>query len=348
MTTHEPQGAASLFIGTSNHGFAQYAQEEIRRLFPGTKFTVLEPGEVFFVQAPFERTEVTEGLKGREPMFLRHIQPVTYELPIDRTRSDLDRLVEFVRDNLTFAAGEKVAIQTRKLNAVKYEYTPYGVKETLDAILVQEQNIEPVVRGADTILSIFLTADRLHMGLSRPEDNLSDWSGGAVRYQKEEGQISRAKFKLLEAEERFHLDFSQYEKALDIGAAPGGWTALLLERGCHVTAVDPGELHPSLLDNPNLTYFQKNAGDLHLGDEAYDLLVCDMSWSPKMMAKLVADLLPALRIGGTAVITVKLMHKKPFQTVKDILNTLGGDVELMRAKQLFHNREELTLYLMKM
>ena len=35
------------YIGTSNHGFAQYAQDELRKLFPLTKFTLLVPTEVF-------------------------------------------------------------------------------------------------------------------------------------------------------------------------------------------------------------------------------------------------------------------------------------------------------------
>jgi 23S rRNA (cytidine2498-2'-O)-methyltransferase len=50
------QGAAcmniSLFIGTSNHGFAQYAQEEIKRLFPAARFTLLVPTEVFIFELP--------------------------------------------------------------------------------------------------------------------------------------------------------------------------------------------------------------------------------------------------------------------------------------------------------
>ena len=40
------------------------------------------------------------------------------------------------------------------------------------------------------------------------------------------------------------------------------------------------------------------------------------------MGRLVADLLYSLQSGGTAIITVKLMHKKPFQTVRDVLKIL--------------------------
>ncbi|ASS74531.1 SAM-dependent methyltransferase [Tumebacillus algifaecis] len=337
----------SRFIGSSNFGFAQYAQEEIRRLFPGTKFRYLEPGEVFLIDVPARADEVTAALLEQEPIFLRHIQPVQHEIPLDKTADDLMRLIEFVQELRPFVAGEKVAVQARKVKAGKFAYTPFGVKDALDPILQQEQSVEPVVRGADKIISVYLSDGTCYLGISTPHENLSDWNGGMVRYRKEEEQVSRAKFKLLEAEERFNLDLSQFHNALDIGAAPGGWTSLLLERNLSVTAVDPGHMHASLLGHPNLTFLQKNAGDVKFEERAFDLLVCDMSWSPKQMSKLVAELLPAVETGGVAVITVKLMHKKPFQTVKETLQNLEPQVVLLQAKQLFHNREELTLYLMK-
>ncbi|MGG3572586.1 SAM-dependent methyltransferase [Bacillus gobiensis] len=69
--------------------------------------------------------------------------------------------------------------------------------------------------------------------------------------------MSRAKFKLLEAEVKFNINYNDYSSALDIGAAPGGWTSLLLEKGLKVTAIDPSNLHPDLLRNPNLTFYKK-------------------------------------------------------------------------------------------
>lgn len=336
-------------IGTANHGFAQYAQEEIRRLVPGVKFQMLEPGEVFALHTEVPLAEVQQTLQEHEPIFLRHIQPVTDEWKITRTRADIEQLISYVHElRDVFTAGEKIAIQVRKAPSVKFDYTPYGVKEALDPILAQVHGVEPVVRGEDRIISIYLGKEDLYWGISRPADNLSERSGGAVRYRQEEGQVSRAKFKLMEAEERFGLDFAQYERALDIGAAPGGWSSLLLERGLQVTAVDPGELDPALLHNKNLVHLKKNAGDVQFADDSFDLLVCDMSWSPKQMSKLVSELLVALKSGGTAIITIKLMHGKAFQTIKETVAAFAGLLELQQAKQLFHNREELTLYLRKL
>jgi 23S rRNA (cytidine2498-2'-O)-methyltransferase len=168
-----------------------------------------------------------------------------------------------------------------------------------------------------------------------------------MRFKKEEGQVSRAKFKLLEAERTFGLDFSACRTALDIGAAPGGWSSLLLERGVQVTAVDPAEMHPDLLRHPNLIHLRRKASEVHFPEHAFDLLVCDMSWSPKMMVKSLVPLLGALRPGGDAVITLKLMHAKPFRTLKETVRAMDPPMRLLRAKQLFHNRDELTMLLKK-
>jgi 23S rRNA (cytidine2498-2'-O)-methyltransferase len=346
MTIHNDT-VSSRFIGTSNHGFAQYAQEEVKRIFPAAKFTLLVPTEIFMFEVPACAEEVVQRLMQQEPMFLRHMQPVYRIWEEARSEADITHLLQWLKDEVTFQKSEKIAVQVRKEERAEAPYTPFAVKAAMDELFVSALGVEPTVKDADRIISVYVTASKLYAGISTPVENLSDWSGGAIRFQKEEDQISRAKFKLLEAEQRFGLDFSAYRSALDIGAAPGGWTSFLLERGLRVTAIDPANIHPSLLKNPKLTFHKKNAGDVKLKDEEFDLLVCDMSWSPKQMGRLVADLLYALKTGGTAIITVKLMHKKPFQTVKELLQAFEDSLQLEKAKQLFHNREELTLFLIK-
>jgi 23S rRNA (cytidine2498-2'-O)-methyltransferase len=329
-------------IGTANQGFAQYALEEIRRLFPDLKFQYLESGEIFWFKTATLREDLLHRLRENEPIFLRHVQPVDHELVITRTLQDLTALQALASSETRFQKGEKVAIQVRKQSGIDFAYTPVQLKAALS---IEQFGVISVAREADWILSIYLSAEKLYWGISRPVENLSDWSGGAVRFQKEAAQISRAKFKLLEAESAFAIDFRQFQNALDIGAAPGGWTEFLLERGLRVTAVDPGKLDAALLKNPRLTYLPRNAENIDFPAQSFDLLVCDMNGSPNQTAKLIAKLLPMLKVEGILLLTIKLMHKKPFQTVKETLVTLGNRVVLVRAKQLFHNREELTLYL---
>lgn len=51
-----------------------------------------------------------------------------------------------------------------------------------------------------------------------------------VQAAKQQGWRSRAAFKLLELDDRFHL-ISQGARVVDLGAAPGGWTQVAVRRG---------------------------------------------------------------------------------------------------------------------
>ncbi|CAH1194962.1 Ribosomal RNA large subunit methyltransferase M [Paenibacillus plantiphilus] len=336
----------TLWIGTANHGFATYAMEELRRLFNEIKLNQLAPNEIFRMEVPQDREETLALLRQKEPIFLRHIQPVDRSLPIMGNADDLEALSELVRNSRLRCEHKRTAVHLRRADNSPFQYTAADTKLVLDAVL-SEAGGEPSLQSPELILSIYAGAEELHVGWGTPEEQLSDWPGGAVRFQREDGQISRAKFKLLEAERAFKLDFATFKEALDIGAAPGGWTQLLLERGLYVTSVDPADLHPSLRQYPRLTYWKKNASEVKFQPEAFDLLVCDMSWSPMQMSKLVLEQIGALADGAAAIITVKLMHKKPLQTIRDVIAKLQTSFELKRAKQLFHNRDEITLYLVK-
>ncbi|WP_172250854.1 SAM-dependent methyltransferase [Saccharibacillus deserti] len=336
----------SLFICTANRDFAAYAQEELRRLFGSVKSSVLSDREVLLVRLNTGTEDAVRQIADSRPVFLRHIQPVQFERQGENVGELLSEAAAFVAGSGLIGAGIKAALQVRKSEDAGGESAP-KLKEWLEELL-RATEAEFVSAGADWIVSVYVTAGAVYAGVSRPEDNLSDWSGGAVRFRREEGQLSRAKFKLLEAEREFGLDLSAYRSAVDIGAAPGGWTSLLLERGLKVTAVDPAKLHPSLLKMPNLTYIRKNAAEMKFRENEFDLLVCDMSWSPKLMVQLVTGLLHALTPGGTAVVTIKLMHKKPMALIKEVIASFEESrLQVQGAKQLFHNREEITLYMIK-
>jgi 23S rRNA (cytidine2498-2'-O)-methyltransferase len=336
----------SKFICTANHGFAPFAQEELRRLFGSVKSTVLVSGEVFLVSVAYTWNEAAAMIAKQPPIFVRHIQPVHVEIATEELSSGLMELKGYALEKNELH-GASVSLQVRKTENSLSEQSAGALRELIVADL-GDLHAEFTVQNADWILSVFVSADHIYGGISHPQDNLSDWSGGAVRFQREDGQISRAKFKLLEAEKSFGIDFTAFRHALDIGAAPGGWTSFLLERGIHVTAVDPAKMHESLVGHPQLKIMRKNASAVKFSDNQFDLLVCDMSWSPKQMVKLVKDLLYSLSPGGTAIMTVKLMHKKPMALIKEVIASFEEDhMQLQYAKQLFHNRDEITIHMIK-
>ena len=58
-----------------------------------------------------------------------------------------------------------------------------------------------------------------------------------VRAAKQAGWRSRAAFKLIELDDRLHF-LRRGLRVLDLGAAPGGWTQVAVERGARVVGLD--------------------------------------------------------------------------------------------------------------
>lgn len=336
----------SVWIGSSNRGFGKLAMNELTRLFGKVKTQSLSPGDVYRFEVELERDEAMRRIRGQVPIFLRHVQPVDRVLPSSTSAEDALRAIAAVIEAAELPIqGMKVAVQARKAEgatAPVAEIAPVDVKRAVDAVLETTYRAIPTVQDMELIISVYLTREATYVGWSSPEDNLSTWSGGAVHFHKDNGDISRAKFKLMEAELVFGLDFGAYHSALDLGAAPGGWSSFLLEKGLRVTAVDPADMHPSLLRDSALTYLRKNAADVQFPPDAFDLLVCDMSWDPEKMAELVKRLLPAVSADGLVLTTVKLLHGKAFATLREVERIMGPAAKLVGARQLFHNREEIT------
>lgn len=58
-----------------------------------------------------------------------------------------------------------------------------------------------------------------------------------VRAAQLQGLRSRAAFKLIEIDDRFHL-LHRGSRVIDLGAAPGGWAQIAVQRGARVVGVD--------------------------------------------------------------------------------------------------------------
>ena len=100
---------------------------------------------------------------------------------------------------------------------------------------------------------------------------------------KQRKYVSRAALKLLEAKEKFGLNFKD-KVVLDLGASTGGFTQIALEFGAKkVYAVDVGvgQLHASLTQNSKVVNLEKtDVRDLstRIIKEEIDILVSDLSF----------------------------------------------------------------------
>jgi 23S rRNA (cytidine2498-2'-O)-methyltransferase len=137
-------------------------------------------------------------------------------------------------------------------------------------------------------------------------------------------------------------------RAVDLGAAPGGWTWQLAHRGLRVTAVDHGALKREIEDDPLVTHLRVD-GLTYVPRKPVDWLVCDIVDQPSRIATLVARWIEEGH-ARHAIFNLKLPMKKRYDEMRrceaiihDTLNRARFRHSLA-LRQLYHDREEISGY----
>jgi len=182
----------------------------------------------------------------------------------------------------------------------------------------------------------------LVVGWVAAREALSLAPGGRRRMRTGPADLSRAAAKLEEALDSFGLEPGKGESCVDLGAAPGGWTARLLDRGARVTAVDPANLSKEIAKHPKLKHVRASAF-AYAPEEPVDWLFCDMAWRPLEVAQLLAKW---GRHGWAdfLVANVKLPMRDKNGVLRRVREILaGGGWKGMTLRQLYHDRDEVTV-----
>jgi 23S rRNA (cytidine2498-2'-O)-methyltransferase len=200
---------------------------------------------------------------------------------------------------------------------------------------------------------LFSSKSEVFAGTSTHEAG-SDWPMGIPRLKMPRAAPSRSSIKLAEA---FFVFLNENERtgllrpgmrAVDLGAAPGGWSWQLAERGLRVTAVDNASLRGGVRSDPLVDHVQAD-GLKYRPRRPVDWMVCDIVEKPSRIAALVADWVAEGRCRRT-IFNLKLPMKKRYDEVRrcealirDALDRRQVNYSL-RFKQLYHDREEVTGY----
>ena len=137
----------------------------------------------------------------------------------------------------------------------------------------------------DLVLDLVLDSpERWWVGWHRAGDHQSTWPGGIyppAAAALPPGKVSRAWLKLDEAIAMFGIPFTPGERAVELGASPGGACQRLLEAGLRVVGVDPAVIDPVVAALPGFTHWRMRARDVPLARFAgTDWLVADMNIDP--------------------------------------------------------------------
>jgi len=181
----------------------------------------------------------------------------------------------------------------------------------------------------------------------------SRWPLGIPRLAMPREAPSRSTLKLAEAFVVFLGDDAARllrpgMRAVDLGAAPGGWTWQLAQRGLRVTAVDNGALKGPVAADPLVLHVRAD-GLVFRPRRAVDWMVCDIVQAPSRTAELCARWI-AEGSARRTIFNLKLPMKKRSDAVREarahidaILRRAGGRHSLA-LRQLYHDREEITVF----
>jgi 23S rRNA (cytidine2498-2'-O)-methyltransferase len=207
-------------------------------------------------------------------------------------------------------------------------------------------------------LHVFFTGlDTAWIGITEP-GNSSPWAMGIPRLRNVPGAPSRSAQKLAEALQAFLTQEEREDRlhegitGVDLGAAPGGWTWVLVRHGLQVTAIDNGKLAPEVMASGQVEHLRAD-GLAWRPRRPVHWLVCDMAEKPARVAALMADWLAEGHC-SEIVFNLKLPMKKRYEEVERCRELIGERLEKSQVqhtlafRQLYHDREEVTGHLRRL
>ena len=189
------------------------------------------------------------------------------------------------------------------------------------------------------------------------KDNCSPLPLGILRLKAAADAPSRSSLKLEEAFQVFIPKIKHDDRlrsgmnAVDLGACPGGWTYQLVKRGMFVQAVDNGAIDERLLESGQVEHFMADGFSYEPKKKNVYWLVCDMVEKPQRVAVLMADWV-GREWCVEAMFNLKLPMKRRYESVQECMELIrerlrehGCRKFSVRAKHLYHDREEVTVHI---
>lgn len=318
---------------------------ELRPVFPDAAIAPIGPDIAAFEDEGVSIAVLAAEIREKHLAFTRHLMRGVGEIPL----ADVGDLAAV--GPAALAAWERapvpaaLALHVWTSGEVDLPYRNDELWHTL-AENMTAAGIAVSRGGQGHILSACVTPAGILLGSNGAANALVDWPGGRVRLAKPKGQVSRAEFKLEELFRSGVVTLPAGGTALDLGASPGGWSRILLDRGFDVWAVDPVALDPRLDGAPGLHHVRTTAGPFLAGTrQAFDVIVNDMRMEAGLSVSVMVSAARRLAPDGLAIMTLKIAPRDAVTTVRGAMRVLDRAYEVVFARQLHHNRNEVTVVL---
>lgn len=303
------------------------------------------------ITSKLSHEEFMKNLKDINPIFIRYIFPIQIELELTYDKdSDLEMILDKVKTICSLKSGEKFSVQARMVRGPgEGVYNSKDVEIKLGEYY-EDKGCIPIFSN-DTlinydihVISVFVKEKKCYVGYSMAGDNLNFQCNEYRILENEPIEICRAENKLKEAICKFSLKLQGEGNALDVGAAPGGWTKVLADYGYQVSAVDPGNLDKRLNSYNNIKHYKARVENVKF-DKFFNLITCDMNGDPLKTAEFMCKIHNNLEDDGYSIITLKLPFRDEEDRIQRSLNILKQAYKIISVKNLTHNRREVTVFM---
>jgi tRNA(Ser,Leu) C12 N-acetylase TAN1 len=340
MPEHEPTILDDpTFLVTSAAGWEAEAQRELQAVLPGAHMRRLFMKGNLLVTAPGSVEQALCGLSEAETEVIAHVVPLQLRTDIGAGREHLHRLAQAA--GLLPAPDPALTFRVSCHRRGNHDFSSREIELAVAEVTVHAGGPRVDLDSPQQILSVEVFQDLAFMGLSPAEHLLTKPLKRMRRYAPGQRPISRAEHKLREIIHGHGLKLPPNGRALDLGAAPGGWTRVLAEAMAEVVAVDPADLDERVAELPNVQHLRLRAEELcpaELGQ--FDLICNDINRDPEESAELLCRLAPLLRPGGLAVMTIKFVTRRRAEHVQQATEILSRAYEDIRVQRVPHNAKE--------
>ena len=340
-------------------GFEKECAAEIQALANAAGFfgyAKTQPGRAYVLyvtQDPEAAGQVILHLSFRDLVFARQwfltAEPLRNLPPRDRVTPLLERAK-------ILPACRSLVVETPDTNEGK-ELSTLGRKLTAPLVSALKGACCLSETGDWQLHLMLVSGQCAYLGIS-PVHNRAAWPMGIPRLRQPRGAPSRATLKLEEAWHHFipaqdwEYLLAPGQKAVDLGAAPGGWTWQLVNRGFWVDAVDNGPMDEALMASGQVQHWRED-GFSFQPRRPVDWLVCDIADRPARVAHLIARWL-GQGYCREAIFNLKLPMKQRYAELEKLRERMQTDLagQGVKAglafKQLYHDREEVTGHLFRL
>ncbi len=331
---------------TTASGFETKASREVRNILEAAHVSPLFMKGNILVSTKETEKEAVSKIMEAETKFIGQITPVDRKIRISKDKSSIDTIMKEVLTLQKLSSADTFLIQCKRRG--DHNFHSSEIKKELGMFL--ESTVKATVDFDDPqkIVAVEIFQNIAFIGICEAEDIKRKEIKESRKYPKGQRPLNRSELKIKEAMKFFDITIKPEFRALDLGAAIGGWTKILSSLVKEVVAVDPAELDPSVAAVSNVVHLKCHAEELldkNLGK--FDIITNDMNLNPIESAKIMCNLANLLVDRGLAIMTIKFVTRDRQTHMQEALRNLQEAYTDFRVRRLPHNRFETTVVMRK-